>query len=78
MTFVSSSVKTYYSTDSSTEKTGFMTTNIAVLTLLDTKVPEMLGSNAEASLIVKVTMNTDHLSFEKTFNIKFMNCAILN
>jgi hypothetical protein len=56
-----------------------MTSNVAVLTLLDSNLAGFLGSNnSEAYLIVKVTMNTTHnISFENTFHkIKIVDCAI--
>jgi hypothetical protein len=74
--FASSTVKTFYSTDPATEQAGFMTSNLAVLTLLDTKVPDFLGSNTEVKLNVKIKMNTAHFSFERTFDIKFLNCSV--
>ena len=74
--FASSTVKTFYSTDLATEQVGFMTSNVSVLTLLDTNVPGFLGSNTEVKLNVKITMNTAHFSFEKSFDIKFINCSV--
>jgi hypothetical protein len=69
MAFTSSTVSTYNA--SGTLVIGIASSSVALISLVDTYLPTLLGSASQANLTVKITMSTAHVSFMRQFTIKF-------